>query len=453
MMVITYAAFCALGLLCIGLQYWAIKTRREPPVGNNPLFLKFQRSYFLAYFPALLADWLQGPYLYKLYSHYGFEEQQIAVLYVCGFASTVILGTWAPLAADRFGRKKLCMFFTVVYSLACFFKLSLGYGLLLLGRLLGGVATSLLFSAFEAWYVHEHIETHDFPREWIGVTFNKASVSNGVLAIIGGFIANIVAEWMDFGPVAPFMLAVPCLLISGILVSSQWNENYSAQKAPFKKTCMDGLQTIFTDPKIFLIGIITALFESVMYIFVFIWTPVLDPGHPSLGIIFSSYMVCIMIGSAIFQLMVTRKVPVRNLLTFAIVTAFIANVMCIFATHHSSPNRNLAFVSFLIIEISVGIYFPSMSYLRAKLVPEATRRSVMNWFRVPMNLIACVVLMLLHHDSFRHGNRLIFVTCSGLLAFALAGIVMFLAIVSRENTQTVDKLIVSEAEIEDIEEN
>ena len=45
---------------------------------------------------------LTGPYLYKLYSHYGFEEAQIAVLYVCGFSSTVILGTWAPIAADRY---------------------------------------------------------------------------------------------------------------------------------------------------------------------------------------------------------------------------------------------------------------------------------------------------------------------------------------------------------------
>ena len=42
----------------------------------------FQRSFYLVYFAALLGDWLQGPYVYKLYAYYGFKESQIAVLYV-----------------------------------------------------------------------------------------------------------------------------------------------------------------------------------------------------------------------------------------------------------------------------------------------------------------------------------------------------------------------------------
>ena len=42
----------------------------------------FQRSFYLVYFSALLGDWLQGPYVYKLYAYYGFKESQIAVLYV-----------------------------------------------------------------------------------------------------------------------------------------------------------------------------------------------------------------------------------------------------------------------------------------------------------------------------------------------------------------------------------
>ena len=52
----------------------------------------FQRSFYLVYFSALLGDWLQGPYVYKLYAYYGFKESQIAVLYVAGFASSVLFG-------------------------------------------------------------------------------------------------------------------------------------------------------------------------------------------------------------------------------------------------------------------------------------------------------------------------------------------------------------------------
>ncbi len=433
MLVITYFAFCVLGVLCIGLQFWAIKTRREPSIGNNPIFKQFQRGYFAAYFPALLGDWLQGPYLYKLYSHYGFEEAQIAVLYVCGFASAVLLGTWAPIAADRFGRKKLCIFFTIVYSIGCLLKLSRNYGILIFGRILGGVATSLLFSAFDAWYVHEHRETHDFPREWIPVTFSQATVWNGCLAIVAGIIANLFAEWLNFGPVSPFMLAIPPLIISGIIVNSQWKENYGTQKVRFSKTCGEGLKVIFTDMKIFIIGIIQSLFESTMYIFVFLWTPILDPIHASLGIVFSSFMVCIMIGSAIFQILHLQRVPVARLLAMAIVFALLANIILVVATHPGTVNYSLAFVAFLIIEVSVGMYFPAMTLIRNQAVPEVSRTSVMNWFRVPLNLIACIVLMMLHDDAFRHGNRLIFVTCAALLAVASLFSVKFISMTSEEN--------------------
>ncbi|CAH1787513.1 unnamed protein product [Owenia fusiformis] len=419
MMVITYVAFVVLGVLCIGLQYWAIKSRKDPPIGNNPTFLKFQRGYFAAYFLAVVADWLQGPYLYRLYSYYNFMEDQIAVLYVCGFASTVILGTWAPIAADRFGRKKLCFMFTIVYSLACFFKLSRNYGVLIMGRILGGVATSLLFSSFEAWYVHEHIETHDFPKEWIPVTFAKAGVWNGILAIVAGVVANFLAEWCGLGPVAPFMLSIPCLIISGIIVMTQWQENYGTQSVTLVKSCGTGLRTVFSELRIFMIGVIASLFESVMYIVIFIWTPVLIKGGPSLGITFSSFMVCIMIGSAANQILVTEKVQSYNLLLVSVGMALLANIICIPTTNPDDPNRNLSFLALLIYQISVGIYFPSMGFLRIKIIPDAHRTSVMNWFRVPLNIIACFVLMLLHNSSFRHGNYLIFIITSGLLTFAL----------------------------------
>ena len=444
-MVITYSAFCVLGLLCIGLQYWAIKSRKDPTIGNNPIFKNFQWGYFVAYFPALLGDWLQGPYLYKLYSYYGFQEDQIAVLYVFGFASTVLLGTWAPVAADRYGRRKLCIVFTVVYSLACLFKLSRNYGILLLGRILGGVATSLLFSAFEAWYVHEHLETHDFPKEWIAVTFNRATVWNGILAIVAGVIANALAEWVNLGPVSPFILAIPFLVISGAVVISRWQENYSTQKVKLRHSCMAGLKNIFTDPKIFLIGIIISLFESSMYIFVFLWTPILNPANPSLGIVFSSFMVCIMIGSAIFQLLQLQRVPVIYLLAVSIIFALLANIVCVIATEPDDMNRQLAFVAFLVIEISVGMYFPAMAVMQSRIIPEVNRVSVINWFRVPLNLIACAVLMTLHNNSFRHGNVLIFVICTGLLAAASMSVIKLISL-SRDD----DELRLTE---EDVGEN
>lgn len=68
----------------------------------NKEFTSFQNVYFVPYFMALFSDWLQGPYVYKLYSYYGFPQEHIAILYVVGFASSVTLGTATGPLADKY---------------------------------------------------------------------------------------------------------------------------------------------------------------------------------------------------------------------------------------------------------------------------------------------------------------------------------------------------------------
>jgi len=38
----------------------------------------------------MFADWLQGPYGYALYASYGFEQGDIAMLYMGGFLSSMV---------------------------------------------------------------------------------------------------------------------------------------------------------------------------------------------------------------------------------------------------------------------------------------------------------------------------------------------------------------------------
>ena len=64
-------------------------------------FARFQKLYFTPYFTALFSDWLQGPYVYKLYSYYGFDQGQIAILFLMGFASSVTFGTATGPLADK----------------------------------------------------------------------------------------------------------------------------------------------------------------------------------------------------------------------------------------------------------------------------------------------------------------------------------------------------------------
>ena len=101
----------------------------------------------------MMGDWLQGPYVYALYSSYGFSQHDIAVLFVAGFGSSMFFGTFIGALADRYGRKKMCTAYCLLYIVSCMTKHFNNYWILMVGRLTGGIATSLLFSAFEAWMV------------------------------------------------------------------------------------------------------------------------------------------------------------------------------------------------------------------------------------------------------------------------------------------------------------
>ena len=148
---------CALAITGLLTSITTIYARRgqttKAPASAE--FRRFQISFLLVYYICMTADWLQGPYVYALYSSYGFSKHDIAVLFVGGFGASMIFGTFVGAAADRMGRRRLCLLYCVLYILSCVTKHAKDYWMLMLGRVLGGVATSLLFSSFESWMVCE----------------------------------------------------------------------------------------------------------------------------------------------------------------------------------------------------------------------------------------------------------------------------------------------------------
>ena len=94
--------------------------------------------------------------MYALYQHYKFSIAQIGQLFIVGFGSSMVFGTFVGGLADRYGRKINCLIFAVLYAVSCLTKHSPSFEVLMVGRLLGGIATSILMSAFETWMIHEH---------------------------------------------------------------------------------------------------------------------------------------------------------------------------------------------------------------------------------------------------------------------------------------------------------
>ena len=62
-------------------------TKDDADNAHAQIHSKLLQTYLPAYLFATMADWLQGPYKYALYSSYGYTQRDIAHLFVAGYGS------------------------------------------------------------------------------------------------------------------------------------------------------------------------------------------------------------------------------------------------------------------------------------------------------------------------------------------------------------------------------
>ena len=202
-------------------------------------------------FTIYYVDWLQGPYFYEVYSTKVFNGvpatlDLVSKLFLVGFASTGIFGPWIGRFVDTIGRKAGTLAFAVLYAIGALSTRSNLLGVLLLGRLAGGLGTSLLFSAPEAWLVGEH-QKNKFDGRWLGETFGLAYAGDSLVAITAGQLASLTAN--SAGPSGPFTLSVVFLFLGGLLALLKWDENVAVAATTTSTTTSATTTTATTSVK------------------------------------------------------------------------------------------------------------------------------------------------------------------------------------------------------------
>lgn len=410
-MEVFYGIVFLVSALAAGGVEWSKKSEGSSGASDSD-FLKFRNNYVLVYALMMAGDWLQGPFVYALYQYYGFDRAAIGQLFIAGFGSSMVIGTLVGSLADRNGRKKAALTYVATYTFGCFTKHFNDFKILLLGRIFCGVATSLLYSAFESWLVAEHFK-RGYDGNWLGGTFSKAVfVGNGLTAIVAGLLGHALVEMLGLGPVAPFDAAALVLLIGGAYIAFSWTENYgeSSEKDSFHLSLVNAGRTIWEDPRVGLLGAMQSLFEGSMYTFVFLWTPALSPDgeHIPHGMIFACFMVASMAGSALAGRLLASSSgykPERYMQTVFAVSAVTLFVPVMFHMHRTSEQSSLdpdapgitfegkvQLVAFCVFEACVGIFWPSMMKLRSQYLPEEARSTIINFFRIPLNMFVCIML-------------------------------------------------------------
>lgn len=363
---------------------------------------------------------------------------------MCGIISSAVFYPAKDIITAQLGRRRTAIVFCTLYITSCLLTPIPLYAVLILGRCIAGMANSILFSTLESWCVHEHMENFDFPKEWLPLTFSHVAFGSSVVAVVAGFMADVAARWLSLGPVAPFVLAVPVFIASIVCLSVFWNENFSEKKEVSQKTlrksCSEGLKTILQDFDLFLVGAIQSLFETVLFVFVFIWTPALNVFHDiSLGVAFASFMVSFLLGGIVCDYLIT-KVGYTMTRLLVLISASGCLVFLVAAYVASSKDAFLyrfkMLVCLQVFELICGFYFPIMRVLREKVLPKEHSLSVTNWFRVPLTVLSSLTLLCFHNMS--GGIPEIFLFCAAMMALAFACSLRFAGIGTRssESEQT-----------------
>lgn len=126
---------------------------------------------------------------------------------------------------------------------------------------------------------------------------------------------------------------------------------------------MESLRYIVINNKVMLIGIVISFFESVMYIFVFLWISVLDRVYFYflLGIVFFCFMLCVILGSFLFNFIVKRGINLFSVVIVIIIVVLVVNIGVVFV---SVGYLRILFLMFIILEFVCGVYFLVMGWLR-----------------------------------------------------------------------------------------
>lgn len=127
-------------------------------------------------------------YLFSLQS-YGVN---VGTLFLTGFLSSAVFGTFLGIYVDSYGRRLGCIIFCFLEIVINLMEHVPNMHMLLVGRILGGMSTSLLFTAFESWMVSEH-RKRGFEESWLASTFGISSWGNGFGAIVAGLLAQVAA--------------------------------------------------------------------------------------------------------------------------------------------------------------------------------------------------------------------------------------------------------------------
>jgi len=152
------------------------------------------------------------------------------------------------------------------------------------------------------------------------------------------------------------------------------------------------------DPSLVILTLTVCFFEGSVYVVLYSWAQTIMSArfheriwaNPPFGTIFSSLMAAMSLGSFIF-LHASREANSIQLSsrTIQFASSIAASALLSTILLRDELSR---FWAFCLFEICVGLYYPSMAYLKGRIVQEERRGRAYGLMRVPVNFFTMVCL-------------------------------------------------------------
>lgn len=169
------------------------------------------------------------------------------------------------------------------------------------------------------------------------------------------------------------------------------------------------------DGRIWALTFVTCCFEGTSFLVVFFWPSVLqdahDQAHPGegddlpYGVIFASFMASMILGALLFSAlsrpgvlnrssdrvdMVKKQNPAWAPVCLLMNAVAVAAVSLLgLSTLTGEATR---FYTFLVFEVSNGVYVPSVAYLRGLVVDEKSRAGLYGLMKIPLFIFVILAL-------------------------------------------------------------
>ncbi|KAF4946325.1 hypothetical protein FGADI_11276 [Fusarium gaditjirri] len=192
------------------------------------------------------------------------------------------------------------------------------------------------------------------------------------------------------------------LWVYGLAMAAEWlqAENFvtpgrsSVTEISWKASAI----SLMKDPNLVILTLSMCFFEGSVYVVLYSWPQAIMSAraheriwaNPPFGTIFASLMGAMSLGTFIFLYASLEANSIQlSSRTIQLASSISASALLLTVLLRDEFSR---FWAFCLFEVCVGLYYPSMAYLKGRLVQEERRGRVYGLMRVPLNVFTMLCL-------------------------------------------------------------